>query len=99
MKTAITEIGNFSDAIFPDVINRIPVHSLAVVMIVGAWEIVDWKKVINAFSSVHSVGFFIISIVSTLYFGYVYGILISAVLYIIYSIIFRKSKTHESQIA
>ncbi len=99
MKTAITEIGNFSDAIFPDVINRIPVHSLAVVMIVGAWESVEWKKVKNAFSSVHSVVFFIISIVSTLYFGYVYGILISAVLYIIYSIIFRKSKTHESQIA
>lgn len=99
MKTAITEIGNFSSETFPGIINRIPIPSLAVVMIVGAWESVEWKKIKNAFSSVPSVIFFILSVVSTLYFGYAYGILISALLYIVYSIFFRKSDTHKSQLS
>lgn len=73
-------------------LERIPVHSLAVVMIVGAWESVEWSKIKKAFSSPVSVIFFILTVVSVLYFGFVYGILISAVLYIIYNLINRKSE-------
>lgn len=81
--TLITEF------VIPTGDERIPLHSLAVVMIVGAWESVEWKKIKNAFSSVSSVIFFILSAVACLYFGFVYGILVSAVLYIIYTIAFR----------
>lgn len=75
---------------------RVPLHSLAVIMIVGAWESVEWRKIKEAFSSFSSVLFFILSFASTLYFGYVYGILISAVLYVIYHFVFRKPKTAEA---
>lgn len=80
-------------------IERIPLHSLAVVMIVGAWESVEWKKIKQAFSSVSSVIFFVLSFVSSLYFGYVYGILISAALYIFYTIAFRKSIKSKTETA
>lgn len=82
--------------LFFGVTDRIPLHSLAVIMIVGAWESVEWKKLKEAFSSVPSVIFFVLSCVATLYFGFVYGILISAVLYLIYSIAFQK-KTNSSK--
>lgn len=96
MPTSISEIGNFSLNTLPvslALFDRIPVHSLAVVMIVAAWESVKWGEIKKAFSSPVSVICFIISIVSTLYFGYVYGILISAVIYVIYSA--KKSKISE----
>ena len=73
--------------------DRIPLHSLAVVMIVGAWESVEWRKIKEVFSSVPSVIFFVLSFASTLYFGYVYGILISAALYFIYHFVFQKRRT------
>ena len=77
-------------------IDRIPLHSIAVVMIVGAWESVEWRKIKEVFSSVPSVIFFVLSFVATLYFGFVYGILISSVLYIIYYLLFQKNKTTET---
>ncbi len=101
MPTSITEIGNFSlNNIFVSsslgIFDRIPVHSLAVVMIVGAWESVKWGEIKKAFSSPVSVIFFVASVISTLYFGYVYGILISAVLYVIYRLYSaKKSKVSE----
>ncbi len=99
MPTAISEIGTFSsDNISASlgIFARIPVHSLAVVMIVGAWESVKWGEIKKAFSSPISVICFVISIVSTLYFGYVYGILISAILYFIYIFHFKKVNKNNS---
>ncbi|MBQ2848772.1 MAG: SulP family inorganic anion transporter [Clostridia bacterium] len=78
-------------------VERIPLHSLAVVMIVGVWESIEWKEIKKAFSSPVSVIFFVLSFASILYFGYVYGILISDILYIIY-VCFQKTnafKTNE----
>ncbi len=99
MPTAIREIGNFhlnNNSVSLGFIDRIPVHSLAVIMIVGAWESVKWSEIKKAFSSPVSVITFVVTIASTLYFGYIYGLLISAVLYIIYRIIFdKKSKVPE----
>ena len=76
-------------------LGRIPVHSLAVVLIVGAWESVEWGEIKKVFSSPASVIFFILTVISVLYFGFVYGIIISAILYIIYLIIFQKSNRSE----
>ena len=100
MVTAINEIGNFASESFTpsfalDIFGRIPVHSLAVVMIVGAWESVKWGEIKKAFSSPVSIICFAVTVISTLYFGYVYGILISAILYIVYYFIFQKQKTSE----
>lgn len=100
MPTAITEIGNFSlnnitDSVSLSCFSRIPVHSLAVVMIVGAWESVNWREIKKAFSSPVSVICFALTFVSALYFGYVYGIIISAVIYLIYHFYSKKSKISE----
>lgn len=99
MPTSISEIGNFSLTGIPvslGLLGRIPVHSLAVVMIVGAWESVNWGEIKNAFSSPVSVICFALAVVSTLYFGYFYGIMISAVLYIIYNFYFKKANKNET---
>lgn len=100
MVTAINEIGNFAfESVTPsfalDIFGRIPVHSLAVVMIVGAWESVKWGDIKKAFSSPVSIICFAVTVIGTLYFGYVYGILISVILYIVYYFIFQKQKTSE----
>ena len=99
LPTSITEIGNFSlnnISASLGLIDRIPVHSLAVVMIVGAWESVRWGEVKKAFSSLVAIICFTASAVSTLYFGYIYGVLISAVIYAIYQIYCtKKSKISE----
>lgn len=97
MVTAINEIGNFaSDSFTPsfalDIFGRIPVHSLAVVMIVGAWESVRWGEIKKAFSSPVSIICFAVTVIATLYFGYICGIIISAILYIIHHFIFSKTK-------
>lgn len=76
-------------------LGRIPVHSLAVVLIVGAWESVEWGEIKKVFSSPASVIFFVLAVFTVLYFGFVCGILISAILYIIYLIIFQKSNRSE----
>lgn len=74
-----------------DSIGRMPVHSLAVVLIVGAWGNVKWREIKKVFTSPLSVLFFILPILACLSFGFVNGILISSVLYFIYSFI-EKSK-------
>ena len=73
-------------------IDRIPIHSLAVVLIVGAWESVEWFEIKKAFSSPVSVICFVASVGSCLMFGIVYGIIISAVISTIYSLVFKSSQ-------
>ncbi len=77
------------------VIDRIPVHSLAVVMIVGAWESVKWSEIKKAFSSPVAVACFVISVFACLCLGFVYGIIVSAVLYVFYHWYEKKSKVAE----
>ena len=94
MPTAISEINNFhlnSISFSLGLLGRIPVHSLAVILIVGAWESVNWGEIKKAFSSPVSIICFILSVVPTLYFGYVYGIVTATVLYLIYNLYFKKS--------
>ncbi len=94
MPTAISEIGNFSSDNIPaslGLFDRIPVHSLAVVMIVGAWESVKWGKIKKAFTSPVAIVCFAAAVILPLYFGYVYGILISAILYFIYDFYIKKT--------
>jgi MFS superfamily sulfate permease-like transporter len=96
MVSAINEIGGFSfstAALLPEsnIFDRIPVHSLAVILIVGAWENVKWKEIKKVFSSPVNVLFFDASVIATLYFGYIYGVIFSALLYFIYSFCSKKS--------
>lgn len=101
MITAINEIGTFAQDTFTpqialNIFGRIPVHSLAVVMIVGAWESVKWGEIKKSFSSPVSIICFAITVISTLYLGYVYGLIISAILYIINNVYHKKLKSNNS---
>ncbi len=71
--------------LFKAFIARIPVSSLAVIIIVGAWGSVRWGNIKKAFSSLASVVFFVISVLSILIFGVIYGLIISAMLSLISS--------------
>lgn len=71
-------------------IPRIPVHSCAVVLIVGAWHSVKWREIKNAFSSVFSVLIFAVSILAFLIYGISSGILVCAALSALYHLISDK---------
>ena len=71
-------------------IPRIPVHSCAVVLIVGAWHSVKWREIKNAFSSVFSVLIFVVSILAFLISGISSGILVCAALSALYHLISDK---------
>lgn len=49
--------------VFQDYIARIPVHSCAVVLIVGAWQSVKWSEVKKAFSSTLNIFIFAVIII------------------------------------
>ncbi len=70
---------------------RIPVHSCAVVIIVGAWQNVKWSEIKKAFGGITSIICFTASIIACLLFGIVYGIIISAIISIIYSSVAKKT--------
>ena len=70
-----------------EIMLRIPVHSCAVVIIVGAWQSVNWGEIKKAFSGILSVACFIIAVVSCLTLDLVYGILISAVTSMLFCLI------------
>ncbi len=78
-------------ALFSDYICRIPLHSCAVVIIVGAWQNVKWGELKKAFSGVIPVIMFIISVLSSLLFDLTIGVAISAVLSVIYHKFLKKA--------
>ncbi len=72
-------------------IARIPVHSCAVILIVGAWQSVKWKQLKNVFKDVPSMSCFLAVLTFTLFFGALKGVLFGAVCSIVGSQ-FTKSK-------
>lgn len=62
-----------------DLIQRIPLHGCAVVIIVGAWESVKWGEIKKAFSGLLPIVSFTICIISCLMLDLVYGVIISAI--------------------
>lgn len=58
--------------VFQDFIARIPVHSCAVVLIVGAWQSVKWSEVKKAFSSALNIFLFAVIIILGLFKGFVF---------------------------
>ena len=58
--------------VFQDIIARIPVHSCAVVLIVGAWQSVKWSEVKKGFSSALSIFIFAVIIIFGLFQGFVF---------------------------
>ena len=75
-----------------EILLRIPLHSCAVVIIVGAWQSVKWGEIKKAFSGIVPVICFIFSVASCLILGIVNGILVSAIVSIIYSGFSKKLK-------
>ncbi len=63
--------------LFNDTVLRIPVHSCAVVIIVGAWESVKWKDIKNTFCGILPILCFTLSITACLLTNIASGIIIS----------------------
>ncbi len=78
-----------------DFILRIPLHSCAVVLIVGAWQSMKWGEIKKAFSGVMPVVCFTACVLSCLMMGIVHGILISFLISVIFSVFAKKSKVFE----
>ena len=66
--------------LYDDFILRIPLHSCAVVIIVGVWESVKWKEIKNSFNGILPIACFTISIIACLLTDMVYGILFSSII-------------------
>lgn len=77
--------------LFGDYVCRIPLHSCAVVIIVGAWQNVKWGELKKAFSGIIPVIMFVITIVSSLVFDLTIGVIISAVLSFVYHKFLKKA--------
>ena len=77
--------------LFDDYILRMPIHSCAVVVIVTAWNNVQWREIKKQFGNVISFACFIISVVAALTSNLTIGIIISFAISILYSKI-QKSK-------
>lgn len=71
---------------------RIPVHSCAVVVIVGAWNSVKWGEIKKVFTGIAPVACFTITVIGCLTLGIVHGVLLAAVISIFYSL-FLSNKT------
>lgn len=63
---------------FADIIGRIPLHSCAVILIVGAWQSVRWRNLKTVFKDVTSMSCFIAVLTFTLFFGALKGVLFGA---------------------
>lgn len=74
---------------------RIPLHSCAVVLIVGAWQSMKWSEMKKAFSGIMPVVCFTACVLSCLLMGIVHGILISFLISVLYCIFSKKSKVFE----
>lgn len=71
---------------------RIPVASCAVVLIVGAWQSVKWRELKKVFSGIAPIICFTVSTVACLFFGIVHGVLLSAIVSVIYYFFLSKKK-------
>ena len=60
--------------VFHHFIERIPVHSCAVVLIVGVWQSIRWKKIKNAFSSAINIFIFAFIIIFAFARGFEFAI-------------------------
>ena len=78
--------------IFRDYIARIPVHSCAVVLIVGAWNSVKWSELKNIFRNPKGIVCLAIVVFSFLFTGAVYGTLITALISLLSVRIFSDNK-------
>jgi len=63
---------------------RIPLHSCAVVLIVGVWQSIKWGELKKAFSELLTVFLFIVILMTGIMLGFVYGIITAAVVAIVY---------------
>lgn len=64
--------------IFRDFIARIPLHSCAVVLIVGAWQSMKWSYYKSIFNDVASIACFLATLAFSLLFGIAGGVLFGA---------------------
>lgn len=78
-----------------DLILRIPLHSCAVVLIVGAWQSMKWGELKKAFSGILPVVCFTACVLSCMITGIVHGILISFLISVLYCIFSKRSKVFE----
>ena len=69
-----------------DILLRIPLHSCAVILIVGAWQSVKWGEIKKAFSGIIPIAVFTVSIISCLALNIIYGVIISAIISAFYSL-------------
>ncbi len=67
--------------VFKDFFYRIPIHSCAVVIIVTAWESINWREIKKNFSGIIPFIFFILTILLSLYKDMVYGVIFSVILF------------------
>lgn len=58
--------------VFQDFIARIPVHSCAVVLIVGVWQSVKWGEVKKIFSSLFNTALFVLIAIASLLLGFIF---------------------------
>lgn len=72
-------------------IARIPLHSCAVVLIVGVWQSVKWGEFKKTFSNILTVLLFIVIIMVSIMLGFVYGIITASVVAIFYIAYSQKS--------
>ena len=63
---------------------RIPLHSCAVVLIVGVWQSIKWGELKKAFSGLLTVFLFIVILMTGIMLGFVYGIITASVVAIVY---------------
>ena len=75
--------------VLQDYIARIPVHSCAVIIIVGVWQSVNWKEIKKIFLSVSGVLIFTAVAVSSSYVGY----WITPFYVLIFTLIFKPQKS------
>lgn len=70
---------------------RIPVHSCAVVIIVGAWQSVKWGDLKKTFSGIASVICFAVTAIGFILFDIASGVVFAFFVSMIYSLVFNKN--------
>ncbi len=74
-------------------IERIPIHSCAVVLIVESWQSITGLKLKNTFSNAVSIVCFVLCLAACLILGIVHGIIISALIFAVFCIFARNKVT------